>query len=72
MANKRNNANKRVYEVTCTRVCNGVIYIKAENEKEALDIARSNFDSVSFSFGEVTADYATLANVSDASDITIY
>ena len=49
------------YQVICTKVYNGTMFVEAESEEEALEIAQNNLEedteSADWSFGEATADY---------------
>jgi len=48
--------------VTCTKIYNGTMFVDAENNEEALDIAQNklneNVDCINWDFGEATADIA--------------
>ena len=48
--------------VTCTKIYNGTMFVDAENNEEALEIAQNklneNVDCINWDFGEATADIA--------------
>lgn len=48
------------FEVICTRIYNASLFVKAETEEEALELARQEIeeDRVNWDLGESTADYA--------------
>ena len=51
------------YGVICTKIYNGYIEVDAENEQDAVEKVNSMWetnDSVDWTFGEQTADYAEL------------
>ena len=52
----------RKFLVTCTKIYNGTMFVDAENNEEALDIAQNklneNVDCINWDFGEATADIA--------------
>lgn len=51
------------YGVTCTKIYNGYIEVDAENEQDAMEKVKTMWetdDSVDWTFGEQTADYAEL------------
>lgn len=52
----------RKFLVTCTKIYNGTMFVDAENNEEALDIAQNNLnenvDCINWDFGEATADIA--------------
>jgi hypothetical protein len=54
----------RKFLVTCTKIYNGTMFVDAENNEEALEIAQNklneNVDCINWDFGEATADIADL------------
>lgn len=46
------------YYVTCTRIYNGVLEVKAESKSAALKYVQEHLGQVDFEYGETTVDYA--------------
>ncbi len=46
------------FEVTCTKIYNGTLFVEANSADEACAIAQDRLDEVDWDFGEQTADYA--------------